>query len=81
MLVDEAYLTQSMMDPRDVIAAGFAPVMPTYQGALTPAETAAIVEFIRSLRNVRPTEVVPPPAAPIAFPVEPVGPRPRGGTP
>jgi cytochrome c oxidase subunit 2 len=68
VLVDEAYLTESMMDPRAVIAAGFSPVMPSYQGALPPADTAAIVEYIRSLRDVRPAEVVPPPAAPIAFP-------------
>jgi cytochrome c oxidase subunit 2 len=68
VLVDEAYLTESMMDPRAVIAAGFAPVMPSYQGALTPAEASAIIEYIRSLRDVQPARVVPPPAAPIAFP-------------
>ncbi|TMQ18797.1 MAG: c-type cytochrome [Deltaproteobacteria bacterium] len=76
VLVDEAYLTESMMDPRAVIAAGFQPVMPSYQGALTPAETAAIVEYIRSLRDVRPTQVVPPPAAPITFPATGVAPAP-----
>ena len=54
MVVDEAYLTESMMDPRAVIAFGFQPVMPTYQGALSPAEASAIVEYIRSLRDVRP---------------------------
>lgn len=67
VLVDEAYLTQSMMDPRAVIAAGFAPVMPSYQGALTPAETAAILEYIRSLRDVVPTPAAPPPAVPLEF--------------
>jgi cytochrome c oxidase subunit 2 len=75
-----------MMDPRAVIAAGFAPVMPSYQGALTPAETSAIVEYIRSLRDVAPAQVVPAPAAPIAFPagnqLPPVAkPEPTGGTP
>jgi cytochrome c oxidase subunit 2 len=68
VLVDEGYLTESMMDPRAVIAAGFAPVMPSYQGALTPTETSAIVEYIRSLRDVAPVQTVPAPAAPIAFP-------------
>ncbi|HEX4416481.1 MAG TPA: cytochrome c oxidase subunit II [Kofleriaceae bacterium] len=61
VLVDEAYLTQSMMDPRAVIAAGFAPVMPSYQGALTPDETSAILEYIRALRDVHPTRVPPAP--------------------
>ena len=66
VLVDEAYLTESMMDPRAVIAAGFAPVMPSYQGALSPAEATAILEYIRSLRDV-PAPPVPPPAVPLEF--------------
>jgi cytochrome c oxidase subunit 2 len=68
VVIDEAYLTESMMDPRAVIAAGFQPVMPSYQGALTPAEASAIVEYIRSLREVQPVDVVPPPAGAIAVP-------------
>ena len=53
--VDEAYITQSMMDPGAHIVAGYPNVMPTYQGKLHGAETAAIVEYIKSLRtpNVR----------------------------
>jgi cytochrome c oxidase subunit 2 len=78
VLVDEAYLTESMMDPRAVIAAGFQPVMPSYQGALTPAETAAILEYIRSLRDVHPVAVVPPPAGEIVVP--PTGARPAAGS-
>jgi cytochrome c oxidase subunit 2 len=66
--IDEAYLTESMMDPRAVIAAGFAPVMPSYQGALTPTEASAIVEYIRSLRDVAPARMVPAPAGAIEFP-------------
>ncbi len=49
---DPAYLTESMMDPRARIVAGFQPVMPSFQGELAAPETAAIVEFIRSLRDV-----------------------------
>lgn len=61
--IDEAYLTESMMDPNAELAAGFLPVMPSYQGALTPAETAAILEYIRSLRDVTPAR--PAPLAPL----------------
>ncbi|HET9626922.1 MAG TPA: cytochrome c oxidase subunit II [Kofleriaceae bacterium] len=61
VVVDEAYLTQSMMDPRAVIAAGFAPVMPSYQGALSPDEASAIVEYIRALADAPPARPVPPP--------------------
>ena len=68
VVVDEAYLTQSMMDPRAVIAAGFAPVMPSYQGALTPDETSAIVEYIRSLADAPIARPVPLPAGPVLAP-------------
>lgn len=47
---DAAYITESMMDPNAHIVAGFQPVMPSYQGRITPAETAAIVELIRALQ-------------------------------
>jgi cytochrome c oxidase subunit II len=68
VLIDEAYLTQSMMDPRALIAEGFQPIMPSYQGVLSPAETSAIVEFIRSLRDVAPVRPAPSPTGPIAVP-------------
>jgi cytochrome c oxidase subunit 2 len=68
VLVDEAYLTESMMDPRAVIAAGFQPVMPSYQGLLTPEETSALLEYIRSLRAIAPRATVPPPVGPIVYP-------------
>lgn len=49
-LADEAYLTESMMDPNAKIHQGFAAVMPSYQGILDAPEAAAIVELIKSLR-------------------------------
>ena len=76
VLIDEAYLTESMMDPRAVIAAGFQPVMPSYQGLLTPEDVSSLLEYIRSLRDVAPTSVVePPPVAPITYPPQPGAPR------
>jgi cytochrome c oxidase subunit II len=49
--VDEAYLTDSMIDPRGKIVKGFKPVMPTYKGRLTAPDSAALVEFIKTLRT------------------------------
>jgi cytochrome c oxidase subunit 2 len=46
---DEAYLTESMMDPRARVHLGFRPVMPSYQGLLTAAQVGALLEYIRSL--------------------------------
>jgi cytochrome c oxidase subunit 2 len=56
VVADEAYLTESMMDPGARIVAGYKNVMPTYQGAVPAPEIAAILEFIKSLRTdaVRP---------------------------
>lgn len=51
IIADDAYLTRSMMDPRADVVAGFKPVMPTYQGVLTAPEVAALVEYIKSLRE------------------------------
>ncbi|HEY1553117.1 MAG TPA: cytochrome c oxidase subunit II [Kofleriaceae bacterium] len=54
VLIDEQYLTESMMEPNSQIAAGFQPVMPSYRGQLAPFDVAAIVELIRSLRDAAP---------------------------
>ncbi|BDG10524.1 cytochrome c oxidase subunit II [Anaeromyxobacter paludicola] len=51
VVADEGYLTESMMDPRAKIVAGYQAVMPTYQGKIPAPEIAAIVEFIKSLRT------------------------------
>jgi cytochrome c oxidase subunit 2 len=50
---DEAYLTESMMDPKAKVVSGFEPVMPSFLGKLTPPEVAALVEYIKSLRSDR----------------------------
>lgn len=48
---DEAYITQSMMDPGAHLVSGFPNAMPTFQGKLTGPQTAAIVEYIKTLRT------------------------------
>lgn len=53
-LVDEAYITESMMDPLAKLHRGYQGVMPSYVGRIRPAETAAIIALIKSLRYVRP---------------------------
>ncbi|ACY15235.1 cytochrome c oxidase subunit II [Haliangium ochraceum] len=65
---DEAYLTESMMDPLARVRRGFQPVMPSYQGLLSAPEIAAIVEYIRSLRDVPPSPPAPPPTGPLQWP-------------
>ncbi len=64
VLVDDAYLTESMMDPLAKVHRGYAPVMPSYLGLLSAAETAAIVEYIHSLAGVVPVRARQSPLAP-----------------
>jgi cytochrome c oxidase subunit 2 len=52
VVADDAFLTESMMDPMAKLHAGYRPVMPSYLGELQPAETAALVVLIHSLRDV-----------------------------
>jgi len=73
VIADEAYLTRSMMEPNADVVAGYTPVMPTYQGTLTAAEAGAIVELIRTLRDL-------PPAPGIELPRLQVEPAADGGT-
>jgi cytochrome c oxidase subunit 2 len=68
VLADEAYLTESMMDPGARIVAGYKNVMPTFQGRIPGPEIAAILEFIKSLRTdvVRPEPSKGPVYAPVS---------------
>jgi len=51
VVADDAYLTESMMDPPAKLHLGYPPLMPTFLGRLSGPEAAAIVEYIRSLRS------------------------------
>lgn len=51
VVADEAYLTRSMMEPLADVVDGYPPLMPSYQGQLSAAETGALVELIKSLRD------------------------------
>jgi cytochrome c oxidase subunit II len=53
VVADEAYLTRSMMDPMADLVAGYAPIMPSFQGQLSAGETAALLEYIKSLGGAR----------------------------
>jgi cytochrome c oxidase subunit 2 len=67
VVADEAYLTESMMDPAAKLVAGYQNVMPTFQGRIPAPEIASIVEFIKTLRTdaVRPE----PSKGPVYVPV------------
>ena len=76
---DTEYITRSIMDPLAEVRQGYQPVMPSYQGLLTHAETAAIVEYIRALQDVE-VDDARVPAVPLV-PGRPTPPPDARGTP
>jgi cytochrome c oxidase subunit 2 len=49
IVADAAYLTESMMDPLLRVHRGYPPVMPSYRGLLSAAETGALLEYLRAV--------------------------------
>lgn len=47
--VDEAYLRDSILQPRRDVVAGYEPIMPTFEGVLSDGEVQSLVAYIRSL--------------------------------
>ncbi|TNE74612.1 cytochrome c oxidase subunit II [bacterium] len=47
LVADETYIKSSILNPSEHVVAGFAPVMPTYQGILSNDDIDAIIEFIK----------------------------------
>jgi cytochrome c oxidase subunit 2 len=51
VLVDENYVRESILAPQAKIAAGFEPVMPTYQGRIKDKEITALIEYLKTLEK------------------------------
>lgn len=52
IVVDEQYITESIMDPLAKIHGGFPPVMPSYQGLMSAVDIGAIVHYMKSLKDL-----------------------------
>ncbi len=50
-LVNEAYLRDAILNPSQHITAGFAPIMPTYQGQISEDGLIDIIEYIKTLQT------------------------------
>ncbi|MBW8890063.1 MAG: cytochrome c oxidase subunit II [Fibrobacteres bacterium] len=53
VLADEAYLRESIYFPQRKIAAGYAPVMPSFQGRINEEDMLALIAYLRSLGDAR----------------------------
>jgi cytochrome c oxidase subunit 2 len=54
LTADEAYIRESIENPTAKVVAGFNPIMPTFQGQVTPEQLIQIISFIKSLQVAGP---------------------------
>jgi cytochrome c oxidase subunit 2 len=51
VLVDDAYLREAILNPSQHVTAGYAPIMPTYQGQISEDGLIDLVEYIKSMQS------------------------------
>jgi cytochrome c oxidase subunit 2 len=51
ILVNDAYLRDAILNPSQHITAGYAPIMPTYQGQISEDGLIDLVEYIKSMQS------------------------------
>ncbi len=51
VLVNDAYLRESILNPSQHVPAGFAPIMPTYQGQISEDGLISLVEYIKNMQS------------------------------
>jgi cytochrome c oxidase subunit 2 len=62
LTADESYVRESIENPQAKIVAGFGPIMPTFQGQVTPEQLIQLMSFIKSLQVTgAPAATVPSP--------------------
>ena len=67
MIADEAYLRESILNPRAKTVAGYEQIMPTFQGQVTEEQILQIVAYIKSV-GPQQKQVPAPAASPAAKP-------------
>jgi len=58
VIADDAYIRESILQPNAKIVAGYAPVMPSFQGLVTEDQILALTAYIKSMKDQ------PPPSKP-----------------
>jgi cytochrome c oxidase subunit II len=66
VVADEAYIRESILNPRAKIVAGFQPIMPTFQGQVNEEGVLELVEYVKSLKSAPPPDARPASAGPAA---------------
>jgi cytochrome c oxidase subunit 2 len=72
VVADEAYLRESILNPAAKVAAGYQPVMPTYQGQVSEESLLSLIAYLQSLQL--PGVGSPPPPIEVRRPTQAVAP-------
>ena len=56
VVVDEAYIRESIVNPAAKVAAGFQPIMPAFQGLVSEEGLLELIEYVKSLKTETATE-------------------------
>ena len=49
IVADDNYLRESIMNPTAKIAAGFQPIMPTFQGQVSEEDLIRLISYVKSI--------------------------------
>ena len=60
VVVDEAYIRESILTPSQKVTAGFQPTMPTFQGLVSEEGILQLIEYVKSLKTDMPVSAVRP---------------------
>jgi cytochrome c oxidase subunit 2 len=50
VVVDEAYIRESILNPSAKVAVGYQPIMPTFQGLVSEEDLLSLIEYVKSLQ-------------------------------
>jgi cytochrome c oxidase subunit II len=73
VVVDEAYIRESILNPAAKVVAGFQPIMPTFRGLVSEEGLLELIEYVKTLKTETPVEP--------ARPATTQGPAPNESTP
>jgi cytochrome c oxidase subunit 2 len=59
-IFDEAFIRESIVNPQAKVAAGFQPIMPTFQGLVTEEQLLQLIAYVRSLGQQAAAGTTPP---------------------
>lgn len=63
VMVDDAYIRESILNPRAKVVAGYDPVMPTFQGQISEEGILQLIAYIRSIGAQKKQDGTPPAAS------------------